>query len=208
MDVFYSFDLPPRCFYLHLDEICLTSFCCSDSKWTSTLLFSNAPMNARTSFCVEFDDSKCALMKTAWRRYVSVCMMCTSAIFANVYSSIVFSSKHRSDSQITVILLCTWSNVMLKNVQINFRKWSLEMRGQPHHGSAIQGPRRLCVVLEHISETPCIVYVSLAYARSNYVLLTWRGLTKERSGLWHLVIWGGDANRRFADVYFLSIFRL
>jgi len=51
---------------------------------------------------------------------------------------------------------------MFENVQRNFRKWSLEMRGQPHHGSAVQGQRRMCVVLEHISETPCIVYVSLA----------------------------------------------
>jgi len=39
------------------------------------------------------------------------------------------------------------------------------MRGQPQPRSAVQGPRRLCVVLAHILETPCIVYVCLAHAR-------------------------------------------
>ena len=59
---------------------------------------------------------------------------------------------------------------MFKNIQRNFRKWSLEMRGQPNPRSAVQGPRRLCVVFAHISETLCIVYVSLAHAHPCYNL--------------------------------------
>jgi len=113
-NAFHSFDLLPRCFNLHLDEICLTSFRCSDSKRTSTVLFSNAPMNARTSFV-----SNSTTVNTPWWRQrdgdTSPYAWCVhQPFFANVYSPIVFSSKHLSHSQITVMLLCTWSNIMLK----------------------------------------------------------------------------------------------
>ena len=44
------------------------------------------------------------------------------------------------------------------------------MRGQPQARSAVQGPRRLCVELGHILETPCIVLYLLFHASSIYFI--------------------------------------
>jgi hypothetical protein len=50
------------------------------------------------------------------------------------------------------------------------------MRQQTHPSSALHGSRCLCVVLAHISETPCIVYLSVTHALSRSIYICFVGV--------------------------------